>query len=129
MWQQLGRFLVKSVQALEAGKPVAPEIESLLGEGFEVYLRGENANTKYAVEEKELLAHSSLLSIFLHRTRHLIVAACRTFEQHLKNSQIADAWNASMMPIISAANAHTEYLVLQSFHVRVSAIATTESTI
>ncbi|KAF7587172.1 hypothetical protein BBP40_007635 [Aspergillus hancockii] len=129
MWQQLGRFLVKSVQALEAGKPVAPEIESILGEGFDVYLRGENANTKYTVDEKELLEPSSLLHIFLHRTRRLLVAAYRYFEQQLKDTSISDAWNASMMPIISVANAYTEYMVVQSFQERVATIAATEPTV
>lgn len=126
LWQQLGKYLFGQLQACSTGNSIAPEMEGFLG-GIEKYLCNENFDTEFKDARRDQLQDAStLLSIFLHRSRRLLVTAYRQFEKNLQQSHPAHAWNKAMMPIISAGRAFIEYLVLQYYKEYIDAISAAE---
>ncbi|KAJ5753886.1 uncharacterized protein N7511_008039 [Penicillium nucicola] len=126
LWQQLGRYLFKQLETHIAGERKAPEMEAFM-DGIDTYLRDDCPEMGFReTPEEQLKDVSTLLSIFLHRARRLLVTAYRLFQSNLNKPHEADAWNKSMMPILSAAHAFTEYLVLQYFKEHTAAICTEE---
>ncbi|KAJ5564605.1 Acyl-coenzyme A oxidase [Penicillium frequentans] len=126
LWQQLGKYLLGQLQAFTTGNLIAPEMSGFLT-GIEQYLRDENFDVDFKdARRNQLLDASKLLSIFLHRSRRLLVTAYRQFERNIQKLHPAQAWNRVMMPIISAGRAFIEYLVLQYYKDYIDAISITE---
>jgi acyl-CoA oxidase len=110
MWQQVGRYLFKCMDAARQGRALDAQL---------VYLtdsrgRGRDS-TQFPCEAKEsdFLSEEVQLDIFRHRAQRLVHFA----HAAVRSSQEppADAWNEHMMSIISASRAHIEYTVLKSF--------------
>ncbi|KAJ6017430.1 Acyl-coenzyme A oxidase [Penicillium sp. IBT 35674x] len=129
LWQQLGKYLLGQLQAFSNGNPIAPEMGGFLT-GIEKYLRDEKFDVEFKdARRDQLLDASTLLSIFLHRSRRLLVTAYRQFERNVQRLHPAQAWNRVMMPIISAGRAFIEYLVLQYYKDYIDAISTAETSL
>jgi acyl-CoA oxidase len=115
LWQQVGRYLFKQLEKFTTGKKVDLEMEEFMN-GIERYLHGNSPDMHFReVSEGELRDSSILLSIFVHRSRRLLITAYHQFKSISQDSKAGDAWNKTMMPILSAAHAFTEYLVLRHF--------------
>ncbi|KAF2875806.1 acyl-CoA dehydrogenase/oxidase C-terminal [Massariosphaeria phaeospora] len=105
LWQQVGRYLLKCVDALKAGQKLHPDM---------VYLNdGNGVSASCKAQRTQFLGRGVQLSIYRHRAQRLV------FSVHaaVRSSSMAppDAWNYHMMAIISAARAHIEYIALQAF--------------
>ncbi|KAJ5698281.1 hypothetical protein N7462_000286 [Penicillium macrosclerotiorum] len=126
LWQQLGKYLFKQLQAFDTGGIVDPEMKDFLN-GIEEYLSGEVIDVSFREAEGDQLKDSStLLSIFLHRSKRVLATAYRQFERNKQVSQPADAWNKGMMAILSAGRAFVEYLVLRYYNEYTYMISTAE---
>lgn len=126
LWQQLGKYLFGQLQAFNTENPTAPEMKGFLT-GIEKYLRDENFDVEFKdARGDQLQDASTLLSIFLHRSRRLLATAYRQFERYVQQSHPENGWNKAMMPIISAGRAFIEYLVLQYYKDKIDAISTAE---
>jgi acyl-CoA oxidase len=104
MWQQLGRYLFKQVDAIQAGRDADEQTRYLSTKGY---------SAPSSATDRSFLDRSVQLSIYRHRAQRLIFKA----HWHLQSARKpkAEAWNEHMILIISASRAHIEYLVLESF--------------
>jgi acyl-CoA oxidase len=126
LWQQLGKYLFKQLQSLSTGEMIAPEM-GVFFNGIENYIHDEDFNVDFKdARGHQLREASTLLSIFLHRSRRLLVTAYRQFERYVQQLHPEHSWNRAMMPIISAGRAFIEYLVLQYYKDYIDAISTAE---
>jgi acyl-CoA oxidase len=105
MWQQVGRYLLKQVDALEHSKEIDEQME-YLASNLDPY-------QPCSVTGNNLLRPDVQLEIFASRARRLILKAHSAIRGSAKTP--ADAWNEHMMLIISASRAHIEFMVLKSF--------------
>ncbi|KAF2123520.1 acyl-CoA oxidase [Dothidotthia symphoricarpi CBS 119687] len=105
LWQQVGRYLLKQVDALQQGEAVDAQVQYLTSTG--------DLSTPCLASTSQFLDVSVQLSIYRHRAHCLVLKAHRCVRSSRKTP--ADAWNEHMMTIISASRAHMEYLVLESF--------------
>lgn len=105
MWQQLGRYLFKQVDAIQAGQEADEQVQ---------YLSTKGRSTPCSATDRNFLNRSVQLSVYRHRAQRLIFKA----HWHLRSTRKskAETWNEHMMLIISASRAHIEYLVLQAFN-------------
>jgi acyl-CoA oxidase len=108
LWQQVGRFLLKCVDALKGGKMTPPDMY-YLSKTHEH--RG--SSPVYSAQGDQFLERNVQLSIYRHRAQRLILSVHAALRSSSKPP--AEAWNEHMMSIISAARSHTEYTVLQAF--------------
>lgn len=123
LWQQVGRYLFKCLDNLAAGKTIDLRM-AYLEEAFASFENGASPQN-CSVQGDELLDHVVQISIYRHRALRLIVKAWTSVRSSPK--PIADAWNDHMMAIISAARAHTEYVVVSYFVEAVMALPTSTS--
>jgi acyl-CoA oxidase len=105
MWQQVGRHILKGVDALKGGKKLPADL-SYLSE----YEGNELLHTD---EQGQFLSGGAQLGFYRHRAQRLLFSVHAALRSSSKAP--ADAWNEHMMAIISAARAHIEYGVLQAF--------------
>jgi acyl-CoA oxidase len=117
LWQQVGRYLLKQVDALQQGQPVVEQLQ---------YLASKNdPNTPCAATSKQFLDAEVQLEIYAARAHRLITKAHCTVRGSSKPA--ADAWNDHMMLIVSASRSHIEYLVLEAFTDTLRALPSTAS--
>ncbi|KAF1922622.1 acyl-CoA oxidase [Didymella exigua CBS 183.55] len=105
MWQQLGRYLLKQVDAIQAGQDADEQVR---------YLAPEGPSIPCSATDRRFLDTSVQLSIYRHRAQRLVSKA--HWLVHSSRKPKSEAWNEHMMLIISASRAHIEYVVLQSFN-------------
>lgn len=104
MWQQLGRYLVKQVDAIQAGQEADKQTQ---------YLSIKSDNIPCSATDRHFLERSVQLEIYRARAQRLILKA----HWHLRSTRKpkSEAWNEHMQLLLSASRAHIDYLVLQSF--------------
>lgn len=119
MYQQCARYLVKAATALRAGLSIDEPMS---------YLKSRITPTgpkHIRSGDRDFTCADVQLTAFRHRAVRLIFES----EKLLRDSQVRDhlsqeeAWNAHMMTLISAARAHVELFVLQSFVDKVALIS------
>ncbi|KAF2641161.1 acyl-CoA oxidase [Massarina eburnea CBS 473.64] len=120
LWQQVGRHLLKCVDVAQGGGKLGPEVTYLFD------LHGSSTQPCGATGA-EFLSGEVQLNIYRHRARRLVETAHKALRSSKKPR--SEAWNEHMMAIISAARAHMEYTILQSFvsHLRSLPATTTPS--
>jgi len=114
LWQQVGRYLFKCINLLEAGKQIDKRM-SYIADGFNAYISSPNQMQHRATHNDQFLHSEVQLSIFRHRALRLVYSTYLDLRVSESMMPPADAWNANMMNIISAARAHIEYYVLLTF--------------
>ncbi|KAI9743446.1 MAG: hypothetical protein M1818_002758 [Claussenomyces sp. TS43310] len=124
MWQQVARFLLRCLAEIRVGKPVDPSMEYLATENQEWQKQRHPGSIPCPAFGSDLLSHCALLAIYRHRATRLIFAAADLLHTAEKKEKLspADAWNAHMLPLISAARAHIEYHILGTYAAHVTAI-------
>ncbi|OCK75015.1 acyl-coenzyme A oxidase 1 [Lepidopterella palustris CBS 459.81] len=107
LWQQVGRYLFKCIDALKAGKPIDSQMAYLTSEFVRIM------SPPCQARGDQFLDVPVQLAIYRHRALRLVFSTYK--ELKTSNLPPIDAWNQHMMNIIAAARAHTEFLVLQAF--------------
>ncbi|KAF2275328.1 acyl-CoA oxidase [Westerdykella ornata] len=120
LWQQVGRFLFKVMDALKQGKDIDGNLAYLQEEyaarhqtsplAFPGPLRSTSICEAHG---QDFLQPDVQLLIYRKRAFWLIESTYLAVRGSKRSP--ADAWNEHMLSIISAARAHTEYEVLSSF--------------
>jgi len=126
LWQQLGRYLFKCISLLEASKQIDKRM-SYIADGFNAYISSPNQMQHRATHNDQFLYSEVQLSIFRHRALRLVYSTYLDLRVSESMMPAADAWNANMMSIISAARAHIEYYVLLTFTEYISNLPPTAS--
>ena len=121
LWQQVYRYLLKCVRKLQVGKVIIPEMKYLM-DGYREGKFPGCAKTKSttpindpcAAKGKEFLTPSVQLDIFRHRAVRLVFEAAELIRVGESTGMTPpEAWNKYMVEIVSAARAHTEFVVLE----------------
>jgi acyl-CoA oxidase len=104
MWQQLGRYLVKQVDAIQAGQEADEQTQ---------YLSIKSDNSPCSATDRHFLERSVQFEIYRARAQRLVLKA----HWHLRSARKpkSEAWNEHMQLLLSASRAHIEYLILQFF--------------
>lgn len=109
LWQQQARHLAKWAPQVKAPAPDLAVPEDLS------YLAMPPVDRCTAVGE-EFLCPATQLLIFQHRAQRLVLKAADALgDAETLDLTRAQAWNKNMMLLISAARAHTEYVVLAEY--------------
>jgi len=108
LWQQVGRFLVKLVDALKSGKWLQPQM-SYLSEMHE----HREESLMCSAQNDQFLERIVQLTVCRHRAQRLVFPVHAALR--LSSKAPAEAWNEHMMAIISAGQAHLQYTGLQAF--------------
>ncbi|PRP79966.1 hypothetical protein PROFUN_05942 [Planoprotostelium fungivorum] len=117
LFQQTARFLIKSLKAAVAGKPLAASVAYL--KGYRAVGEGQKSQAKSG---QDLLIPQVQLKAFEHRATRLIMEAAQLLETDRKaGKQYEISWNAHMIDLIRAARAHTLVVILTAFIERVEA--------
>jgi acyl-CoA oxidase len=118
MWQQVGRYLLRQIDALKHSNDIDEQMQ-YLPSNLDPY-------QPCSATEAELLEPDVQLEIFASRARRLIPKAHSAIRGSAKIP--ADAWNEHMMLIISASRMNLEFTVLKSFVTHLANLSKTTST-
>jgi len=111
MWLQVGRYLMKQVDAT-----VRDAQSSYFASPI-------NPNTACTATGADFLDPDMQLGIYRSRAHRMILKAHHALRSSAKSP--AQAWNEHMLLIISASRAYIEYTVLQSFVTYISTLSAT----
>ena len=124
LYQQTARYLANCADTIKGKQPI-DEAMSYLADAYNDEKTGDAS--RCTASGDDFLNPQVQLTIFRHRAVRLIFEAdslLTTAEQkekrHFGNR---GAWNTHMMPLISAARAHTEFFVLQAFTQHLTSIS------
>lgn len=97
MWQQLGHYLFKQIDTIQAGQEADEQLN---------YLSTKDNPTPCSVISSKFLDLSVQLSIYRQRAQRLIFKA----HWHLRSARKpgVKVWNEQMMLVIAASRAHME---------------------
>lgn len=109
MWQQVGRYLMKQVDATVRDAQSSYLVSPI------------NPNMPCTATGSNFLDPDVQLFIYRSRAHRMILKAHHAL--HSSKKSPAEAWNEHMLFIISASRAHIEYTVLQSFVTYTSSLA------
>jgi acyl-CoA oxidase len=113
LWLQVGRYLLKSVDALVQGKKLHPEMAYIADDLKDGRTVGSASNGICEAQGSALLHRHVQLGVYRHRAQRLIHAVHQKVRGSKKTPE--EAWNKNMLSIIAASRAHIEYIVLQAF--------------
>ncbi|KAK2036542.1 acyl-coenzyme A oxidase 1 [Colletotrichum somersetense] len=109
LWQQQARYLAKWAPEIKTSAPKLTVPHDLR------YLATQPVDTCTAVGQ-EFLSSATQVLIFQHRAQRLVLkAAAAVGDAKALGLTGAQAWNKNMMLLISAARAHTDYVVLTEY--------------
>jgi acyl-CoA oxidase len=119
MWQQLGRYLLKQVDALEHSNDIDDQTQYLASDT--------DPHAPFFGTGNDLLDPIVQLELYSSRARRLILKAHSAVRNSAKTP--AEAWNEHMMLVISASRAHIELTVLKSFTTYIASLPKTTAEI
>lgn len=108
MYQQIARYILKGVRAVQDDQPVAEALR---------YLNLARPAQCGFTTAADLLNVNNQLAMFRRRAARLAFQASSLLENSQKAGKLsyADAWNKHMLPLVRAGRAHIELYVLESF--------------
>lgn len=118
MYQQCARYLIKAATSVRAGHPIDEPM---------AYLRDAPTGHQHSCPAGQYRDFSNpdvQLSTFRHRAARLIFECEELLRESRSRDELThdEAWNSHMITLISAARAHIELFVLQSFVDKVALI-------
>lgn len=121
MYLQVGKYLLKCLGLVKAGKPLDPHMLRLR----DMFIRHGTgvADHRCAASASEFLEADTQLEIFEHRAFRLLVDCAQRLEEAERSGKFAAAaFNSHMMDIIAASRAWVDLIVLEEYITQVSRI-------